>query len=245
MKLVSLNIEHTKHLETVLPFLERENADVLCIQELVDATIQEIARFGYTYSFLPMTHVNENGRTGTLGTALFVRNGIAAHFHSWYYRGGKGTAPGFNRSLMEETVWRGVVYATCAVDGRSYQIGSTHFTWTEYGESASELQKNDMHTLLTRSADEPPHILCGDFNIPRHHNALYEELTGRYTDNVPEHYASSLDKTLHRLGSTAGKEHLFTSFMVDYLFSQAPYTVSDVRLVFGVSDHAAVVGNIS
>jgi hypothetical protein len=33
--------------------------------------------------------------------------------------------------------------------------------------------------------------------------------------------------------------------MVDYVFSQPPYQVSDVALHFGVSDHAAVMANVS
>jgi hypothetical protein len=33
--------------------------------------------------------------------------------------------------------------------------------------------------------------------------------------------------------------------MVDYLFSQSPYQVKDVHLAFSLSDHAAVVAEIS
>ena len=34
MKLVSINIEFDKHHDTVIPFLKKENPDVICVQEL-------------------------------------------------------------------------------------------------------------------------------------------------------------------------------------------------------------------
>lgn len=33
--------------------------------------------------------------------------------------------------------------------------------------------------------------------------------------------------------------------MVDYIFTQPPYDVKNVKLVFGVSDHAAIIADIS
>ena len=66
-----------------------------------------------------------------------------------------------------------------------------------------------------------------------------------YTDTIPANYTSSLDKTLHRKGDDPSRAHLFTDFMVDYLFTKPDYQASDVRLEFGISDHAAVVATIS
>jgi endonuclease/exonuclease/phosphatase family metal-dependent hydrolase len=49
----------------------------------------------------------------------------------------------------------------------------------------------------------------------------------------------------HRIGHLPEKQNLFTDYMVDYVFTQAPYTAHDVELVFDLSDHAAVVATIS
>ena len=87
--------------------------------------------------------------------------------------------------------------------------------------------------------------MCGDFNIPRHYNPLYDELTKYYVDNIPLSYISSLDPTLHYAGSHPDKKMLFDSYMVDYIFTQTPYTATDVRLEFSISDHAGVVAHIS
>jgi|GEM_PF-5115909 hypothetical protein len=36
IRFVSLNIERSKHLDLVIPFLQAQNADVVCLQELMD-----------------------------------------------------------------------------------------------------------------------------------------------------------------------------------------------------------------
>lgn len=139
----------------------------------------------------------------------------------------------------------GVLYADILCNDGLFKIATTHFTWTPQGEAPSEEQVLSMKAFLEKMQNMEPHIICGDFNIPRTENVLYGELTKHYTDAVPATYASSLDPSLHTLGNTPEKRHLFESFMVDYVFTQPPYTASDVRLEFGLSDHAAVVATIT
>ncbi len=68
-------------------------------------------------------------------------------------------------------------------------------------------------------------------------------LAPKYKDNIPSHYKTSIDAALHR----AGKERPegLADKMVDGLFTTPGYTAVDVRLQFGVSDHAAIVATIS
>jgi len=46
------------------------------------------------------------------------------------------------------------------------------------------------------------------------------------------------------MGEVASRAHLFTHFMVDYIFIQPPYRAENVEFIFGVSDHAAVVAEV-
>jgi endonuclease/exonuclease/phosphatase family metal-dependent hydrolase len=131
------------------------------------------------------------------------------------------------------------------VEDVQYSIGTTHFTWTPDGDKPGFGQRADMKVFMEIVKKLPSHIMCGDFNIPRHHNALYENLTEIYTDTIPEKYKSSLDKTLHRIGHLPEKQTLFNDYMVDYVFTQPPYKASDVHLEFKLSDHAAVVATIT
>jgi endonuclease/exonuclease/phosphatase family metal-dependent hydrolase len=244
VKLITLNIEGDRHLETVLPFLLREKPDVLCLQEVFFNTVQRIASLGYTYEFLPMTHKIQNGEDCIAGTAIFVARDIQASYRTEYYHAPPGDLPLYDPARNRETIRHGIVFAQFEYQGNQYLLGSTHFTWVERGEEPSPEQAQDLKALIALTAKEPAHILCGDFNIPRGYNALYNSLHASYVDAIPPHYTSSLDKTLHRLGDNPEKQIMFDSFMVDYIFSQPPYAVSDVRLEFGISDHAAVIGTV-
>jgi endonuclease/exonuclease/phosphatase family metal-dependent hydrolase len=149
------------------------------------------------------------------------------------------------RGVVKNGFKNGILCARATVQGDDFFVAVTHFTWGPEGEVATPEQHTSMDALLTYTENLEPHILCGDFNLPRDYNPLYERLAHAYTDNIPKTYTSSLDKNLHRLGDDSTKQHLFSSFMVDYILSRPPYLVSNVRLVFGVSDHAAVVGQVT
>ncbi len=138
-----------------------------------------------------------------------------------------------------------VITTTFSPDGATYTIAAIHLFDTWNGE-ASPAQDASVTALLTYLATLPPHILCGDCNMPRGYNTNYERFITRYTDEIPHTYTSSLDRTLHRAGTrTDLNAPIFDIYMVDYLFSESPYRVSDVRLEFGVSDHAAVIASIT
>jgi endonuclease/exonuclease/phosphatase family metal-dependent hydrolase len=161
-----------------------------------------------------------------------------------YYRDATPGLQFFNRGDRARTVKNGIVLASYTYENETYTIGTTHFTWTPDGATPNTEQVTDMDALLAYITKKEPHIMCGDFNIPRNQNPLYQKLVELYTDAIPHSYASSLDATLHRHGASPDKKQLFESFMVDYVFTQPPYTAHDVRLVFGVSDHAAVVATL-
>lgn len=44
LKIISLNLERSKHLHLNLPFFQRENPDVLCLQEVLEADIDRIVQ---------------------------------------------------------------------------------------------------------------------------------------------------------------------------------------------------------
>ena len=139
---------------------------------------------------------------------------------------------------------RAIIVGTIIYEGNTYTICSTHFTWSPNGDSACHAQKGDMEEFLRITQTLPPHIMCGDFNIPRHHNSLYQTLISNYTDNIPEHYQTSLDSAFHKLTDSEEKKHLLEKYMVDYIFSKPPYRIEDVRLQFAISDHAAVIATV-
>lgn len=125
--------------------------------------------------------------------------------------------------------------------GTSYRIGTTHFIWTPDGQP-DEHQRQDLKSLFVALKAQDDMVFCGDFNAPRG-GEIFSELAKRYTDNIPQHYTGSIDVSLHRAGQIDAERlgHL----MVDGLFTTPGYVATDVRLQFGVSDHAAVVATIT
>ena len=74
------------------------------------------------------------------------------------------------------------------------------------------------------------------------HDAEWCQRTERVTF-FDESYDLGPDLTLHRVGDT--KPHELEDKMVDGLFTTPEYIAPDVKLVYGVSDHAAIVAALS
>lgn len=239
MKLVSVNVEGRKHLDRVFSFLDREDADTICLQESpIDASALLKER-GYRVTFLPLTLMSQGGERFPQGN-LFASK-IKYTVDIFHYHQPCDSLPVFERERVRETNARGLILAQI----EDFLIATTHFTWVPDGAHANDYQVKDMKKLFEYLDKQAPHILCGDFNIPRNINRLYkEELTTRYSDAVPEKYKSSLDKNLHRLGKDSNYDFIFESYMVDYLLLKPPFEAENVRLEFGVSDHAGIIANL-
>lgn len=239
MRLLSLNVEGARHTNTVFTLVDTQAPDILCFQEAPDYFASELEARHYHTSFTPLTIRQHVGETFPEGLLIASKQPHNADTH--YYHRAPGDIQVFEKAHYRETMRKAVLTA----DIGAIRIATTHFTWTEHGNQPNAFQKADMETLLATLTTLPPHVICGDFNIPRRHNPLYSRLTEHYTDAIPATYASSLDRTLHRHSGNHDKQQLFTDYMVDYIFTQPPYTASEVELIFNVSDHAAVLGTIT
>lgn len=242
MKLISINIEGSKHVDTVRAFLLQELPDVICLQEAQMDLHPFFEEHGYTFTALPHTLRTDDAHLDE-PEGLILASRLPAVFESFYFHMPEGGIQPFIKASWRDTCAYGVVLARIEHEGHTYTVGTTHFTWTPDGQPNDE-QDADLEVLLEKLHDIEPHVLCGDFNIPRLHNRNYERLREHYADAIPDAYKSSLDRTKHRCGSDPSKAIMFDEYMVDYLFMKEPYTATDVRLEFGISDHAAIVATI-
>jgi endonuclease/exonuclease/phosphatase family metal-dependent hydrolase len=243
MKLISLNIEGRKHWERINPFIETELPDVVCFQEIFEIDAKGFAdRFSLHYAFMSMV-VKEGEQQGV---ALFSRCALANIRLVTYHDKTDDTQPFDKTSLerMRETERQAIILADIEIDGALFTVSTTHFTWTPDG-LVNNYQKEDAAALLKILADVPEVIICGDFNVPRGFNEIYDLFAGKYADAIPQSYASSLDPLFHRAYKNPEQAVHIARFMVDYLFTSERYTASDVRLQFGLSDHGAIVASIS
>ncbi len=244
MKLVSLNVEGNNHFKRVHSFLRNEQPDTLCLQEAPEYYTETLRALGYTTAFAPVCRETRNGETYNCG--LLVGSRLPMTASEQYYVGSRdiitvhrpdiGSVANDVRPYLKATV--------TDTDGTTYTVATTHLIVTPNGHE-TETQVQHATALLALLKDEPPHVLCGDFNMPRGYNILYDRFTKRYTDTVPSSYTSSLDRTLHKSAHDPNlNAPIFDIYMVDYIFTEPPYTAHDVRLEFGISDHAAVIGEI-
>lgn len=223
--LLTLNIEGSRHLERVLPFL-RGRADVVCLQEVFENDMPQLeAAVGCPGHFAPMTRKEQ----GVMGLALFTKLHHSPPKQERYV--GDGSVPVHD---APDTADRLLFSTTIKHDGHEYTVGTTHFTWTPDGEP-NERQWAAFQRLMEIVERHGELVLCGDFNAPRG-KAVFSAFCGHFTDNLPRAVTTTLDSSLHR------KPELH--FAVDTIFSTPPYRVRDVRLFDKLSDHMALRGVI-
>lgn len=241
LKYVSLNIEAHRHLEErVLPFLKAEQPDFVSLQEVFAADMPLIEKeLGMKGHFVPQATVNEvsihiKHAMGDWGVAQFTRLPIQAE-GSFHYTGTPERLPIFFERNSPNSMNRVFLWYKVEFNGQSYTIGATHFTISPKGEWTQE-QQDSLEKLLAGLQDFPELVLSGDFNAPRG-GKIFTQLAEKYTDNIPPEVTTSIDGQFHKAGQL--------QLMVDGLFTTPGYVVTNVRVVGGVSDHKAVVAEIT
>jgi len=226
----------------VLPFLKKEKADVICLQELLEEDfemyknelgmdgIHQVA--GYIFD---KVHVESTGKRH--GPAIFSKNIIDSGY--FFYIGSLSDIEDtFDNYTKKENHIENRVFVWCDVkdyNGQIFRVATSHLPITHHGEvTPFQLEANDILVRQLKTLGE--FIFCGDTNAPRGREA-FDRIARELKDNIPLQYKTSLDKKIHRAKDI--------DFMVDCLFTTPKYIASAVDLKDGVSDHMAVVAEIN
>jgi endonuclease/exonuclease/phosphatase family metal-dependent hydrolase len=242
IRLVCLNVERSKHLERILPFLAAQKPDVVCLQELLERDIpyfEEVIGPCRAYGIDGM-HPADPPESGAVmeGAGIFSALPILER-HVTYYAGSEDHARTRQAQRMPDDL--AVVSCVMQKDGEDFRVLTTHFTWTPDGQP-SEKQRADMKSLLAALDTLGEFVFCGDFNAPRG-GEIFAMLASRYKDHIPPEYKTSIDVKLHRAGHLPAEE--MDKKMVDGLFTTSEYAAKDVALHSGVSDHMAITATIT
>lgn len=260
-KLVSLNIERDKHLDRVLEFLKEENADVVCLQEVIENDVETIKKaIGISNSiFNPQLKcLDKNGNIVTLGTIILSKSPIIKSEALLYSEEMpmsftpelfQNHLPQEERKvLVNKQGSRKLLVAEIAGKDKNWKIATVHFTWCFYGskdkngdfiwdinQEMLKEQTEDATRLIKILNNLKEFVFCGDLNSPRGEKVfgMFEE---KFKDNIPKQYETSIDESLHRVG------HL--PLMVDVLFTTPNYQAKNVVFKNGISDHLALVCEI-
>ncbi len=235
IRVASVNVEFNRHLDRVENFFNSVRPEVALLQEVLEADVPRLARSLGAVSafFTPMTLYTRDGGNSPCGTCILSRFPVARREACYYFGDGKSlrvSAPD-----RGDTFDRALSYCDIEKGGEMFRIGTTHFTWTPDGDP-DDVQWRDLDALFSVLDTAGEMVLAGDFNAPRG-RAVFAKLAERFTDNIPAHYTSSIDPTFHRRAPL--------DVMVDGLFTTPSYMATNVELVSGVSDHCAIVGNIT
>jgi endonuclease/exonuclease/phosphatase family metal-dependent hydrolase len=250
MKLISCNIEgHTHLAERVMPFLLREQPDVVCLQEVFKVDVPKIEReLGMVAHYQPMADVDQVSihqahALGEWGVVVLTRLENPTFGASYYVKKGD-QLPIFFANNDPNSMHRVLIWVTAEHEGQQYTVVTTHFTWSPKGAYIKE-QAEASQAMFAELAKLPPHVVCGDFNSPRNNPGItelagwqvlpgeniFQQLAKKYTDSIPASEMTSIDGSLQ--------------LMVDGMFAQPEYQVTNCKLVAGVSDHKAVVAEVT
>lgn len=241
IKLISLNIERSKHLDRNIPFFQQKQPDVLCLQEVFEADIERISQETGLVNWhwqKETQHIeprNGSEDRGYSGSAIFSRLPFTLTGSEYYYMPEGGVRLEFTDGLdRRETNAQCAIWAKIDQGKENFFIVNTHFTWTPNGEP-NEYQFTDFVSLEKILRTLPAHVLVGDLNAPRG-NGMWEKFQALYAaDNIPAEIWSTIDPELHNKK---------LEYVVDALFTSAEYQARNVRVVSGVSDHQAIIAEI-
>jgi endonuclease/exonuclease/phosphatase family metal-dependent hydrolase len=243
-KLVQLNIEGDAHIPLVKDFLREQNPDIVCLQEVYKKDMGELCDLSHSAFLLTMNRPNKLGEVHPFGVAIFSRTPFL-EVKELYYAKPEGEIKIFDRTSAETiraSSQRGVLLVELE---NGVCVGSVHHTWTPNGLE-DEFQIQDTHALVSILGNEKSHILCGDFNIPRGYNSCYDVVTASYEDCVPKTIKGSMHIPLHRVRNNTEEAKKMENYMVDYIFrTKDGPKVSNVRQYCGMSDHCALVAEVS
>lgn len=249
IKLVQLNIERSKHIDLIIPFLKTQNPDVITFQELMERDLPRLKQeLGMEYSFAPMTI--QDG--GVQGVGIFSKTGFVTESVEQYGGVFSGEIPTYihdenDRDLSYNTSRFTLLTCEIQKDDQVFRVATTHFP-VSVGGKTSDFQLKDLHNLLPLLEKKGELVMAGDLNAPRG-GEIFSAIAGKYKDNIPQDCVMSLDVSLHRAGreklENNAKEIGMKGFMVDGIFSTPGYEVSNVGIHFGLSDHCAFTAEIS
>lgn len=237
IKLISVNIEGSKHLPEIEELILTEKPDVVCLQELFEVDLPKLQHAtGMQGSFSVMTKVSSSNKyeippNGLWGLGILSKWPFSP-VENYFYRGEEDSIPEF---VMPNSVNRLLMHTDVDVEGSIFPIANTHFTWS-VGGKVTEEQGYHFQKLRRILAEFDKLILCGDFNTQRG-AGLYEQFASMYQDSLPPEVDTTIDPVLHYAGGL--------KLVVDAVFASSHFQVLSARTQDGVSDHKALIVEVA
>jgi endonuclease/exonuclease/phosphatase family metal-dependent hydrolase len=232
IKLLTLNIEASRHRDRVHAALVRHQPDVACLQEVLEDDCPFFAsaadyRCLYANSALWPDDANP-ALARNWGLAILTRLPVDDSTILDYSENTR------IRTFDEpNSPSRKLLTAQVRSGAHACRIITTHFTWSVEGQISAQ-QRADFTRLKAAISRYPEFVLCGDFNAPRGGEmfALFESELA-LTSHLPADVTTTIDAQYHHAGAL--------ELAVDTIFTTSAYSVSSIEVLDGLSDHKAIL----
>lgn len=234
---------------SIQPFIERENADILCLQEVYQAensplqqpwhAVGELASIlGYKYfAFAPaFSEEVEPGYRVQFGNAILSKYSIKNSQSIFYDISYNGSWKPLSQEEIQFTP-RNLQHGEILIDGKILHVFNTQGIWGFNGDD-TERRLAMTDTIAAHIAGKQPALLMGDFNVQE---------GGKTTDKIEVHMRSIF------------KGEMKTSFNMNHKDPSSGYAAAIVDMMFAspdieiirhhvsdadVSDHLALVAEV-
>ncbi len=237
IRIYSLNIEASKHLNKFPEHIRSFAPHVVFLQEVISSEAEDIARMlgMRLVQYVPMARALKFNEEYEWGLACYVSDSMhVASCESTVYAHTGEEIPVLD--MVTGKCNRYLQKLTVVHENETITLLQTHFTWSPNG-TVTSMQEEDFTVFRMLVSDVTEFALFGDLNAPREKNYLWGALAEKYTDNIPVSVHTTLDPTLHRAG------HL--PRVVDMCFTTHQYYVHTILLHKGISDHQGIFVELS
>lgn len=252
IKVIQLNVWLGQLLNGAVEFIEREEPDVVMLQEVTkggDVALENgianvferlessLGEGGYEGVFMPMWKVKEPTKF-QMGLAVFSRLEVVGVKREYYFEGLVEREEALTLGRPGSIEFPGALLGVeVKVDGDrgNLELMTTHFVWSLYPKITSR-QIKAAQGLLETLERHGRLVLAGDFNVTDESSVYRQIKEEGLIDDRPPGLRNTLHPRVHKVG---GKQEL----AVDYVFHKGEgirCLNSSVELV-EASDHLPVI----
>jgi exonuclease III len=235
-KWFNLNGNPLKRIEEIIDLLIKNDADVICLQEVFDIKIKNrIAQELLKYDF----HYKPSNSMFCLSSGLMIL--------SKYRIISKGFEAYNNYSGEDSLTEKGILYITIKINNTVYTILNTHLNanaiFSLYRRCVRTREKQ-MHQLLefikNRDANRDNIILCGDFNIDLYdYQNMFNKLNNIYKFNISSINFINNTKLITFSKSNKQLDYIF------YFYNTPKHISFNYELIKSdLSDHYPIILNL-
>ncbi len=262
LKILHLNVERNRHLDSVFKLIQQEKPDLVCLEEAMHTKVKEIAsKLKYNLAFAPLIIIQEDSEEDAQGPAILSKLPIVNIKKYRYNDNPQESIP--VRTINNIISHKGkrpqdrfsYTYTLLSIeiklsDGLTLTLATTHFPVVDHAspgltdhqldnlQDIKELEHSDifLQRLISKLRIlKNPLIFTADLNNSRG-EYIYDSLANELIDIVPESVLSTIDPKLHRRS--------WLKLVVDTIMISPDISVEDFKLMENVSDHKALISRL-